>query len=63
MPEFTSAQITTLAQRLDLRLSEDELDWLTRCFNGYRGQLARLHDLDLDEDVVEAFEDPPGLTP
>ena len=50
-----------LVERLDLVLSDDELGWLTRCFNGYQRQLQSLHGLELDEQVSAAFQDPTGL--
>tara|TARA_Y100000588_G_scaffold186215_1_gene200116 strand:+ start:117 stop:308 length:192 start_codon:yes stop_codon:yes gene_type:complete len=61
MAEFTTAQMAVLVERLDLVLSDDELGWLTRCFNGYQRQLQSLHSLELDEQVSAAFQDPMGL--
>ena len=63
MTDFTHAEMEVLVKRLDLKPSREELEWLTKCFNGYRDQLSALHALDLNiEEVGIAFLDPEGLT-
>jgi hypothetical protein len=63
MNDITNSEMEVLVKRLDLKPSTEELEWLTKCFNGYKGQLQSLHALDLSaEEVGIAFLDPKGLT-
>jgi hypothetical protein len=62
MTDFTYSEMEVLVKRLNLKPSAEELEWLTKCFNGYQEQLQRLHSLDLStEEVGIAFLDPEGL--